>query len=117
MRFSIINREPIRTIASSGVVMVDGRRIRDLAIHPSLNETASDGSPIWTVTHVPTGFRLGGQIGFETETAALDFIKALDALPFDWSDGTKLRKNGNMRAAFASIAALCGAVELVRDAE
>jgi hypothetical protein len=113
VKFSIVTKEPVRVITSSGAVMVDAQRVRELAVHPAVNWVSDDGSTLWTVTHVPTGFRLGSTIGFDQEDNALAFIKALDALPFDWSDSRKLRRNSKMRDAFEAIAALCDAVEMV----
>lgn len=117
MKFSIVTKEPIRVITSTGAVVVDAQRVGGLAVHPAVNWTSDDGSTVWTVTHVPTGFRLGSTIGFDREDDALAFIKALDALPFDWSDGRKLQRNAKMRAAFDAIAALCDAVEMVEVSE
>ncbi|MER9471059.1 hypothetical protein [Mesorhizobium sp. M0520] len=115
---SFVVREPIRTVASTGVVTVDGARIGSLATHPSLNQRNLDGSPIWTITHVPSGMRMGSDTGFLSEAQALDFIKALNALPFDWTDSRNLRKDAGMHAAFESLAYVCGGVVLAtEDAE
>ena len=112
-KVNVVVREKIRTIASTGVVMVDGCRLGSLAAHHSLNQSNPDGSPIWTITHVPSGMRLGSRLGFVTEAAAVSFLKALDALPIDWADARCLKRNPAMRDAFDAISVLCGGFDLV----
>ncbi len=108
-------RENIRTLTSKGWESVAGIRIGSLAVHPAIGLQLDDGSPYWSITHVPTGFRLGGTIGFETEGDALTFIRCLDALPVAWADPHCLRKNKKIAAAFTALADLCCGFELEMD--
>ena len=111
---TVVVYEDIRTIAATGVIMVPGARLGCLATQPALGEEIADGRECWSITHVPTGMRLGSYLAFYSETDALNFIRVLAALPIDWSDARNIRKNDVLRAVFDAAADFCGGFQVER---
>ncbi len=110
-------REQIRLITSEGAIFVDGVVIGVLAVHAAYAATLDDGAPYWTVTHIPTGFRMGRSIGFEREADTVGFIRSLAMLPVDWDDPQTPRRDKRIAAVFVPLAALFDAVELLPQPE
>lgn len=108
--FTAVTIAMVDVLTNLGTKQVRATCLGKLATHASLNETRVDGSAIWIITHVTSGLRIGGTWGFESERDAVACMKALHALPVDWTlSGKALKdKHPNIMNAFEAIADICG---------
>lgn len=102
-----VERRTIELAMLSGALPVEAHVIGLLAAHELPGERRVSGASIWSVTHVPSGLRIGGRMGFDSCNDALAMVRALNALPVDWAIQGGKDRNPYLAGAIEAMAAVC----------